>query len=113
MEKARANKIVKTSIIGIIVNILLSAMKAVVGYLTNSIAIMMDAVNYLSDCVSSIVTIIGTKIASKRPDKEHPFGHGRAEYLTAMVIAVIILYAGITSLIESIIISSAFNSLAA
>lgn len=101
MEKNRAKKIVKTSIIGIIVNILLSIMKAVVGYFTNSIAIMMDSLNYLSDCVSSIVTIIGTKIASKRPDKEHPFGHGRVEYLASLIISIIIMYAGITALIES------------
>ena len=102
MEKNREKTIVKTSIIGIIVNIFLSIMKAVVGYLTNSIAIMMDSLNYLSDCVSSIVTIVGTKIANKTPDKEHPFGHGRVEYLASLVISIIIMYAGITALIESI-----------
>ena len=102
MEQSREKIIVKTSIIGIVVNIFLSVMKAVVGYLTNSIAIMMDSLNYLSDCVSSIVTIIGTKIAGKKPDKEHPFGHGRVEYLASLVISIIIMYAGITALIESV-----------
>ena len=102
MGNKREKIIVKTSIIGITTNIILSIMKAVVGYLTNSIAIMMDSLNYLSDCISSIVTIIGTKIAGKKPDKEHPFGHGRVEYLASLVISIIIMYAGITALIESI-----------
>lgn len=98
----RAKKIIKTSIIGILVNFFLAGFKAIVGLLSNSIAIVLDAVNNLSDALSSTITIIGTKLAGKKPDKKHPFGHGRIEYLSSMIIAVIILYAGITSLIESI-----------
>ena len=62
----------------------------------------MDSVNNLSDALSSVITIVGTKLAGKPADKKHPFGHGRAEYLTALVIAVIILYAGFTACIESV-----------
>ena len=98
----RNNVIIRTSIIGIAANVLLAAFKAVVGVLSGSIAIILDAVNNLSDALSSLITIIGTKLASKAPDKKHPLGHGRIEYLSTMVIAVIILYAGITSLVESI-----------
>lgn len=99
---ARAKTIVKTSIIGIITNILLAAFKAVVGFLSNSIAIVLDAVNNLSDALSSIITIAGTMLAGRTPDKKHPLGHGRIEYLSAMIISVIVLYAGATSFIESV-----------
>ena len=98
----REKIIVRTSVIGIAANIALSVFKAFVGFITGSIAIILDSVNNLSDALSSVVTIIGTKLAGKPADKKHPFGHGRAEYITALVIAVIILYAGITSLIESV-----------
>ena len=90
--------IIRTSVIGIIANVLLAAFKAVIGTATHSIAIVMDAVNNLSDALSSIITIVGTKLAGKAPDKDHPLGHGRYEDLTAMVIAVIVLYAGVTAL---------------
>ncbi len=98
----REKEIIKVSIIGIIANIFLAAFKAVIGTLTNSIAITLDAVNNLSDVLSSIITIIGTRIAGRKPDKEHPLGHGRVEYLSASLIAMIVLYAGITSLVESV-----------
>ncbi len=98
----REKTVIKTSIIGIVANILLAAFKAVVGVLASSVAIILDAVNNLSDALSSIITIVGVKLASKAPDKKHPLGHGRVEYLTTMAISVIILYAGVTSLIESI-----------
>ena len=98
----REKEIIKVSIIGIIANIFLAAFKAVIGSLTNSIAITLDAVNNLSDVLSSIITIIGTRIASRKPDKKHPLGHGRVEYLSAGLIAIIVLYAGITSLVESV-----------
>ena len=103
-EKAvfREKQIVKTSIVGIVVNIFLAAFKAVIGIASNSIAIILDAVNNLSDAGSSLITIVGTKLAAKEPDKEHPFGYGRIEYLSAMIISVIVLYAGISSLVESI-----------
>ena len=98
----REAQIVRTSIIGIIANIALAAFKAVVGALSSSIAIVLDAVNNLSDALSSVITIVGTKLAAKAPDREHPYGHGRAEYLTTIVIAVIVLGAGLTSLKESV-----------
>lgn len=101
-EQNRERTIVRTSSIGILANMFLAAFKAVVGLASHSIAIVLDAVNNLSDALSSVITIIGTKLAGKPADKKHPFGHGRAEYLTALVIAVIILYAGLTSLVESI-----------
>lgn len=63
---------------------------------------MLDAVNNLSDALSSVITIIGTKLANKAPDKKHPLGYGRIEYLSALIVAGIVLYAGITSLVESI-----------
>ncbi|MCR5581517.1 MAG: cation diffusion facilitator family transporter [Pseudobutyrivibrio sp.] len=98
----REKKIVQTSVIGIGANCLLALFKAIVGAVTGSIAIVLDAVNNLSDALSSVITIIGTKLANKAPDKKHPLGHGRVEYITAAIIAIIVSYAGITSLIESI-----------
>ena len=101
-EAPREKIIIRTSIIGIIANVFLAAFKAVVGLLSNSIAIILDAVNNLSDAGSSLITIVGTKLAGREPDKKHPFGYGRIEYLSAMIISVIVLYAGITSLVESV-----------
>lgn len=98
----RSRRIIRTSIIGIIANVLLAAFKAVIGLASNSIAIVMDAVNNLSDAASSVITIVGAKLAGKKPDLKHPFGHGRVEYLSAMVISVLVLYAGITALAESV-----------
>ena len=98
----REKEIIKVSIIGIIANLFLAAFKVVIGSLTNSIAITLDAVNNLSDVLSSIITIIGTRIASRKPDKKHPLGHGRVEYLSAGLIAIIVLYAGMTSRVESV-----------
>lgn len=94
--------IIRTSVIGIAANMLLAGFKAVIGVVSNSIAIVMDAVNNLSDAASSIITIVGTRLAGKKPDRKHPFGHGRVEYLTAMIIAVLVLYAGITAFTESV-----------
>ncbi len=94
--------IIRTSITGIIANVLLAAFKAVVGLTANSIAIVMDAVNNISDAASSVITIIGTKLAGKEPDRKHPFGYGRIEYLSAMIISIIILYAGVTAFVESV-----------
>ena len=102
INNSREKTIVKTSIIGIIANVFLAGFKAVIGLLTNSIAIVLDAVNNISDAGSSLITIIGTKLAGREPDKKHPFGYGRIEYLSAMIISVIVLYAGITSFVESV-----------
>ena len=97
----REQQIIRVSIIGIITNILLAGFKFVVGYLSNSVAITVDALNNASDVLSSVVTIIGTKLAGRPADKAHPYGHGRIEYLTAEIISAIVLYAGISALIES------------
>lgn len=88
----REKQIVKTSIVGIIANVVLAAIKAIVGLASNSIAIILDAVNNISDAGSSLITIVGTKLAAKDPDKEHPFGYGRVEYLSAMIISVIDIF---------------------
>lgn len=100
--KTRDHLIVRTSVIGILTNILLASFKAFVGILSNSIAIVLDAVNNVSDAASSLVTIVGTKLAGKEPDRKHPFGYGRIEYISACIIAVIVLYAGVTSFTESV-----------
>jgi len=98
----RSKEIIRTSWIGIVANVLLAGFKAVVGILSSSVAIVMDAVNNLSDALSSVITIIGTKLSQRPADRKHPFGFGRIEYFSAIIIAVIVLSAGITSLIESV-----------
>ena len=99
----RENKIIATSFVGIASNILLVGAKAAIGLLANSISLVMDAINNLTDALSSIITIIGTKLAGKKPDKKHPYGHGRIEYLTSLTIGIIILVAGGTAIYESIL----------
>ena len=99
---SRDKAIIRTSVIGILANVFLAAFKAIVGLTANSIAIVMDAVNNLSDAASSVITIVGTKLAGKEADKKHPFGYGRIEYLSAMVISLLVLYAGITAFVESV-----------
>ncbi len=101
-ENSREKVIVRTSVIGILTNVLLAAFKAFVGIVSNSIAVILDAVNNLSDALSSVITIVGTKLAGRLPDKKHPLGYGRIEYLSAMIVAGLVLYAGITSLVESV-----------
>ena len=100
-ESSRESTIVKTSYVGIGTNIFLALFKAIVGLFANSIAIVLDALNNLTDVLSSLITIIGTKLANRPADKGHPYGHGRIEYFSAIIIAFIVLAAGITSLIES------------
>ena len=99
---SRDTGIVRTSIVGIVANVLLAAFKAAVGALSNSIAIVLDAVNNLSDAFSSVITIVGTKLAGRRPTKKYPFGFGRVEYMTTIIIGVIVLFAGFESLQESV-----------
>ena len=98
----RDRVIIRTSVIGILTNVFLAAFKAFVGIVSNSIAVTLDAVNNLSDALSSIITIVGTKLAGRLPDKKHPLGYGRIEYLSAMIVSGIVLYAGITSAVESV-----------
>ncbi|MBQ5330532.1 MAG: cation transporter [Oscillospiraceae bacterium] len=98
----RERIIVRTSITGIGANVLLAVFKAFVGIVSHSIAVTLDAVNNLSDAMSSVVTIIGAKLGAKKPDKKHPLGYGRIEYLSSLIVATLVLYAGITSLVESV-----------
>ncbi len=102
MKENREKIVIQTSIISIISNIVLASFKAFIGLLSNSIAIISDAVNNLSDALSSIITIVGTKLAGKAPDKKHPYGYGRIEYMTSLIVSAIVLYAGITAFIEAI-----------
>ena len=101
-EISRDAVIVRTSVVGIVTNVFLAAFKAVIGIASNSIAVILDAVNNLSDALSSIITIVGTKLAGMLPDKKHPLGYGRIEYLSAMIVSGIVLYAGITSAVASV-----------
>ena len=101
-EESRKKTIIRTSIAGILANVMLALFKAGVGLISNSIAIVLDAVNNLSDALSSVITIVGARVAGREPDKKHPFGHGRVEYISALAIGGIVLYAGVTSLVESV-----------
>lgn len=98
----REKVIVKTSVIGVLTNVFLAGFKAAVGVASHSIAVTLDAVNNLTDALSSVVTIVGAKLGAKAPNKKHPLGYGRIEYLSAMIVAALVLYAGITSLVESV-----------
>ncbi|SKA84739.1 cation diffusion facilitator family transporter [Caloramator quimbayensis] len=89
-------------IVGILVNILLFAVKFIIGTILNSVAITADAFNNLSDTGSSIVTIIGFKIADKPADKDHPFGHGRGEYIAGLVVSFMVLFVGLQFVKDSI-----------
>ena len=101
-EAKRSHVIVRTSIIGILGNILLVLFKGIVGFLANSVSIIMDAINNLTDALSSVITIIGTKLSNKKADKKHPYGYGRIEYITSTLIAALILFAGGMAVYESI-----------
>lgn len=101
-EKLREKEIIKTSIIGIIGNVILVLFKAFVGIIANSVSIIMDAINNFTDALSSIITIIGTKLSGKKPNKKHPYGYGRIEYMTSTLIAILILFAGGMAIYESI-----------
>lgn len=100
--EARERRITRTSLVGIGANILLAGFKASVGLLSNSIAIVLDAVNNLTDALSSVITIAGIKLARRAPDETHPFGHGRIEYFSTVSIAALVMAAGGSSLAESI-----------
>ena len=102
MNNKREKIVIRTSAISIASNILLASFKTIVGFLSNSIAIISDAINNLSDALSSIITIVGTKLAGKAPDRKHPYGYGRIEYMTSLIVSAIVLYAGVTALIESV-----------
>lgn len=97
----REKAIIKVSILGILVNAVLVAFKLAVGFWSNSIAVILDGVNNLTDALSSVVTIVGTKLAGRAPDRKHPYGYGKIEYVSSITVAVIILLAGLTAFRES------------
>ena len=98
----RNQQIIRTSVVGISANLFLAAFKVVAGWVAGSVAIVMDAINNLSDALSSVITIVGTKLSEKPADRNHPFGYGRVEYFSAIIISVIVLSTGILSLMESV-----------
>jgi len=98
----RKRVVVRTSLIGIIINVLLVIFKTLMGIFSLSLALVIDAVNNLTDALSSLVTLISAKLASKTPDKKHPYGHGRIEYIAEMIVAALILTAGVLAIIESV-----------
>ena len=100
MKRNRA--IIRASIVGTLGNLFLSAFKFLVGTAANSVSIRADAVNNLTDAMSSVITIIGTFLSEKKPDKKHPFGYGRIEYLTALFIGMSIFYAGVAETIQAV-----------
>jgi len=99
----REKKIIQTSFIGIIGNLLLVTAKAIIGFIANSISIITDAINNLTDALSSLVTIIGTKLSTKKPDRKHPYGHGRIEYIASLIMGIIIFAVGAFAIYESIV----------
>ena len=90
------------SIVGILLNILLFAGKYIAGTIAGSIAVTADAFNNLSDAGSSVITLLGFRMASKKPDPDHPFGHGRIEYLSGLAVSIIIIVVGVQLGLESI-----------
>lgn len=99
---SRESIITRTSILGIVANVLIATSKVIFGLLASSIAIVSEGVNNAADALSSVITLVGTKLAGKHPDEKHPFGYGRIEYLTGLVIAVMILVTGIEMLINAV-----------
>ena len=106
-ESSRQERIIRTSLIGILVNLLIAAVKIVIGTLASSIAIVSEGINNATDAGSSFLTYVGTKLSGKHPDEKHPFGYGRIEYLTGMVVGILILYAGISMLMVLIVAGTA------
>ena len=93
---------VLASIVGIFCNVFLFAVKFVVGFILNSVSVTADAFNNLSDAGSSIISFVGVKMAEKPADRDHPFGHGRIEYIAALVVSFLVLEVGFTFLKDSI-----------
>ena len=90
-------------VFGIISNFILGIIKLIIGFVSNSVSIIADAVNNISDMASSVLTIIGFKLASKKPDHKHPYGYARYEYVSGLVIAILMLLMGIVFAKESIV----------
>ena len=93
-EEVRTRYGILSSIVGILCNVLLFGIKLLIGMLMHSIAVMADAFNNLSDAASSVISFVGVKMAGKPADKEHPFGHGRMEYIAAFIVAFLVIQVG-------------------
>ena len=94
------------SIFSIFLNLVLVTIKLIISFITNSISIRTDALNNLSDVGSNVATLFGFKLANKHADKDHPYGHGRMEYISGMIVAFLIVYMGITAFVDSIKVKS-------
>lgn len=101
-SNVREKQITRSSAIGILANVFLAAFKAVAGLLASSVSVILDAVNNLTDALSSVITIVAIKLARRKPDEKHPYGHGRIEYFSAIIISGIVIAAGATSFAESV-----------
>ena len=99
---SRDDVITMTSGLGIVVNLLIATIKVLIGVISSSIAIVSEGVNNLADAFTSILALVGAKLAKKHPDEKHPFGYGRIEYLASLVISTLILVTGIEMMISSI-----------
>ena len=101
-EKVRSSYGVLASAFGIFSNMLASALKIVVGFLSSTISILADGINNLADMLSSVVALIGFKLSRKKPDKEHPYGHERIEYIAGFIISAVIVILGVQLIIDSV-----------
>ncbi|MBQ1528077.1 cation transporter [Candidatus Saccharibacteria bacterium] len=98
----RLQRIYRASWVGIALNLFLVGAKAAVGLISGSVSVLTDAINNATDVFSSLVTLVGTKLAQRKPDKEHPHGHGRIEYLAQVIVGVIILAVGVMAIVQSV-----------
>lgn len=102
-KKSNRDKLIKiTGLLGLLINIFLFALKLIIGTLSGSISIISDSINNLSDSMTSIVTIYGAKLSAKPADDDHPYGHGRSEYLATMIVGMIIIIIGFQLLLTSV-----------
>ena len=101
-EEVRTSYGIMASIVGILCNVLLFAGKLAAGLIMRSIAVTADSFNNLSDAASNIISLVGVKLASRPADEEHPFGHGRIEYISALIVAFVILEVGVSLFKEAI-----------
>lgn len=101
-KKVRQSYIVLGGILGIICNFILFVLKLVIGLILKSISVLSDALNNLSDSASSIIGLFSAKLSNKKPDKEHPYGHGRIEYIASLIVSFIIIFMGAQLLISSV-----------
>ena len=102
--KEREKKITQTGIIGILANIGLATGKAIVGLIAGAVSVVLDAINNLSDAISSVITIIGIKLSEKKPTEKHPYGFGRIEYFSTIIIAAIILAGLVVAIILTVVV---------